>query len=103
MPARLIAIGLLGAACWGAAGCSQDGGMRTSGPRRASLLLGREPSAGWATQIARSDWPSTNGRYEAPEQVLYFEYYRDFQGSFENERNNPYRQFTSYRVGAAQR
>lgn len=77
--------------------------MRPGGPRRASLLLGREASAQLSTRIGRSQWPATSGRIEGPEETIFLEYYRDFQGNAANERNNPYRQFQSYRIGATQR
>lgn len=100
---RLIAVGLLWGTIWGSGGCSEKCPMRTEGLARANLLLGREPSAMMATQVGRSDWPSTDGRYEAPEQTIYVEYYRDYQSGSQNEQNNPYRNFQSYRVGASQR
>ena len=77
--------------------------MRPGGPRRSSLLLGPEATARWSTQWGRSEWPATSGRFEAPEQTIYVEYYRDFQSGVANEQNTPYRQFQSYRIGATQR
>lgn len=83
--------------------CSEGQSIRPGGPRSTSLLLGKEASSGIATHIGRSEWPATSGRVESPEQMIYVEYYRDFTGNAANERNNPYRNFQSYRVGTSQK
>jgi hypothetical protein len=77
--------------------------MRPGGPLSTSLLLGREASASLATQIGRSEWPATSGRVESPEQTTFIDYYRDFTGNAANERNNPYRNFQSFRVGTSRK
>lgn len=86
-----------------AVGCTEHRWVHSWGAPRSSLLLGPEATSRWSTHLARNDWPATNGRYESPEQTIYVEYYRDFQSSFANEQNNPYREFQSYRIGATQR
>lgn len=73
--------------------------MRMGGPVVSNLLMGREPSARLATQIGRSDWPATVGRFESPQQSVYVEYYLDIQSNAQSEVFYPYRQFQSYTVG----
>ena len=102
-PSRLMAVGLLWGTIWALGGCSEKCPIRTECPVVRNVLLGSERSSSVATQIGRSDWPSTDGRFELPEQTYYVEYYQDFQSSFQNEQNTPYRNFQSYRVGASSR
>jgi hypothetical protein len=51
----------------------------------------------------RLNWPATDGRIEDPEDTVYVEHYRDFQANQVQERSNPQRLFTSYRVGSQYR
>jgi hypothetical protein len=83
--------------------CAEERSIRSGGPNRSSLLLGKEASAVWATQFGRAEWPATSGRIESPQDTVYVEYYRDYQGNAQNEQSTPYRQFQSYRIGATQR
>lgn len=99
----LTALALL-AAMVIAAGCSSEPQCPRMTSVSPTLLLGKEPTAPLATRLARSPWPATVGPIEAPQETFFFEYYRDYFGGNENmERNNPQRQFRSYRVGSSQR
>jgi len=87
-----------------AAGCSSSPQCPRMTSVSPTLLLGREASAPYATRLARRPWPATDGPYEAPEETYFIEYYRDYFGGNEAlERNNPQRQFRSFRVGGSQR
>ncbi len=72
-------------------------------PKTASLLFAIDRSGPLATQIGRSDWPATYGRYEGPEDTVFLDYYYDYQGSAALERTTPRRVFRSYRVGTQHR
>ena len=99
---RIITMLILAAIGW-TAGCSGGTPSVRTGPEMADLLLSREYSSQLATQIGRSDWPAAFGAIEGPEDTVYLEYYRDYQGSRAQERSNPRRMFRSYRVGNLQR
>ncbi len=99
---RTITMLILAAIGW-TAGCSGGTPPVRTGPEKADLLLGRERSSQLATQIGRSDWPAAYGAVEGPEDTVYLEYYRDYQGSHAQERSNPRRLFRSYRIGTQQR
>jgi hypothetical protein len=101
MPARLIAVGLIWGALVTISGCSENRDMRMGGPPRSNLLMGREPSARYATQFVASDWPATPGRYQAPQESVYVEYYLDIQSNAQSQTYYPYRQFQAYTVGAS--
>jgi hypothetical protein len=90
-------------AAW-AAGCDRPAARLVEvAPRSGSLLLGAEPSALLATGIGRDPWPAAAGRLESTEETVYVESYYDFQGSAQNERITPFRNFRSWRVGVTQR
>ena len=96
---RVIGLFLLAASSM-AAGCSENKPRPIADePRSASLLLGNEPSAGMATEVGRSEWPSVYGRVEGGEFTVYLEHYQDYQGNRLDERNTPRRYFDSYKVG----
>ncbi|MBN1425587.1 hypothetical protein JXA88_13615 [Candidatus Fermentibacteria bacterium] len=92
----LAAIGL-------SSGCSVGTPRDIEIPATADLLLGHDRSAALATRIGRSDWPATYGPLEGPEDTIYVEYYRDYQGNGYAERSNPRRLFRSYRIGTQHR
>jgi len=75
----------------------------TKRPVNSALLLPRDGSLALATEIGRSAWPATYGGIESPQQTVFFEYYRDYQGHESLEKNNPRRIFRSYRIGFQQR
>ncbi len=86
------------------AGCAEPEPPPLVAPTTSALLFGRERSAPLATQMGRSNWPSTEGAFESPQDTYFVEYYRDtFGGNLFNEQNYPRRQFTSYRVGTTQK
>lgn len=96
---RLAAIGLLAATAVALAGCGQsEERLRYSPPTRAALF---GPNEGFATRIARSEWPATTGRYQSPEDQVYVQYYFDFQGNAASQASYPITTFRSYRVGSA--
>ena len=99
---RTIGVLLLAATGLTAA-CSAGAPRDIDGPKTASLLFSGDRSAQLATQIGRSEWPATYGRFEGPEDTVYLEYYRDAQGSESEERSNPRRLFRSYRIGTQHR
>lgn len=84
-------------------GCSAGKARETYDPPRSSLLFAADRSDALAAQIGRSDWPATYGNIESPQETIFLEYYRDYQGHESLERNNPQRTFTSYRLGFQQR
>ncbi|HPF37534.1 MAG TPA: hypothetical protein P5081_15000 [Phycisphaerae bacterium] len=65
-----------------------------------ALLFGRSPSPYDATRFTRGPWPATTNGYDTVERRNYVEYYRDYQGNANNERNTPYRFFRSYSSGS---
>ena len=92
----LLALGLL-------AGCSARGTLDIDDYKTTNLLFGPDRSTLLATQIGRSLWPATEGRYESIQDTIFVEYYRDYQGDAFLERSNPRRVFRSYRVGTQHR
>ena len=69
-----------------------------------SLIFDRRPGYYSASDFAyRSDWPSTDAYYRAPEMIFYREYFNDVQGPGFNNNDNTYRRFETYRYGAAVR
>ena len=85
------------------AGCSVGGPRGLAATRKTNLLFGSERATVLATQLGRSDWPATYGVVEGPEDTIYLDYYRDYQGHSSNERDNPRRLFRSYRIGTQHR
>ena len=68
------------------------------------LIFDRRPGYYSASDFAyRSDWPSTDAYYRAPEIIFYREYFNDTQGPGFNNNDNTYRRFETYRYGAAVR
>lgn len=73
-------------------------------PITRGLIFDRRP--GWYTAsdfVGRSEWPSTDGYYRAPELISYRERFHDRQGANINNNDYTYRYFDTYRVGAAVR
>lgn len=98
----LMSLALLASMVVGA-GCSEPEPL-TVRPVTRGLLFGSERSAPMATWIGRSNWPSTDGQMQSPQDTVFVEYYRDFfGGNLYSEQNNPRRQFTSYRIGTMQK
>lgn len=65
-----------------------------------ALLFGDSHGAFDATRFGRGPWPATTNGYDTVEQRNYVEYYRDYQGNANNERNTPYRSFRSFSTGS---
>jgi len=84
-------------------GCSTGVSHHTEGPMTSSLLFGCDQSAVLATRIGRSEWPATYSWVEGPEDTIFLDYYRDYQGSESLEQSNPRRLFRSYRIGTQHR
>ncbi len=85
-------------------GCSAGAPRHTiDQPKTASLLFANDRSGPLATMIGRSDWPATFGRFEGPEDTVFLDYYRDYQGSAALETSTPRRVFRSYRIGTSHR
>jgi hypothetical protein len=96
----MVIAGLLGAAI---SGCSQTPNPLACSPKVASLLFARDGTGTLSTQIGRSPWPATINGVESVQETVFVEYYRDYFGHENNERNSPQRQFRSYRIGTTQR
>jgi hypothetical protein len=109
-----LAVGLIGALLLAVAigGCdeSNTNGIQESAapfeatPRAALLFGGDAQSTQMATEIGRSDWPSTPGAIEGPEFGAYSVTIYDYQGPGYGYGygawNNYNRYFRGYRVGS---
>lgn len=113
-----LAVGLIGALLLAAAigGCNESNtnSVQESAPPieaspRASLLFGGEGQLTQAaTEIGRSDWPSTPGAIDGPEFGAYSVTIYDYQGGpgygfGYGAWNNYNRYFRGYRVGSSVR
>jgi len=95
-----------GLACIALTGCTQPNAeLPYIEPvkKSASVLFGDTHGPLAATDIGRSPWPATTGRYEGVEETVFVEFYSDQFGNEHQERTNPRRYFRSYRVGTQQR
>ncbi len=113
-----LGIGLIGALLLAAmiGGCNESNtsGVQESAtvieatPRASLLFGGNEQTTQMATEIGRSDWPSTPGAIDGPEFGAYSVTIYDYQGGpgygfGYGAWNNYNRYFRGYRVGSSVR
>jgi hypothetical protein len=83
---------------------SMAAGVPTARPFARGLIFDQRPGLYAASEFTyRSDWPSSDAYHAGPEIILFREHSYNIQGPGFYNNDYSYRQFDTYRVGAAVR